>query len=459
MNISLPYNFTPRTYQVPLWRYMEDSAPGKRAVCVWHRRAGKDLTAMNITAPKMFERPGMYWHMLPTYKQGRSIVWNGCTRDGRKFLDHFPKELVEAENATEMRMTFKNGAIWQVVGTDNPNSLVGTNPFGVVFSEFSLHDPVAWDYIRPILAENGGWALFIYTARGKNHGFKLLEMAKKNEKWFHQVLKAGSGSGATKRPDGTPVISDEIIDDERRSGMSEEMIEQEFYCSFDAPMVGAYYASQMRDADKQHRIGKVPWEPKLLVDTAWDLGVDDSTSIWFIQRYGMEYRAIDYYENSGEGLTHYVKILKEKAYAYGKHFAPHDIEVREFSSGKSRVETGRMLGIRFTTVQRHDVEDGIEAVRNILSSFWMDENNCERGINGLREYRKEWDEEKKVFRGTPLHNWASHPADAFRTYAWGVKSRPRHVKPPQMRALDDFDYQRGEARPEYAGTGFRYGRE
>lgn len=460
--ISLPYNFTPRTYQVPLWKYMEGNEEGKRAVAVWHRRAGKDLTAMNITAPKMFERPGTYWHMLPTYKQGRNIVWNGATRDGRSFLSHFPDDLVDGKNATEMRVTFKNGAIWQVVGTDNVNSLVGTNPFGVVFSEYSLHDPAAWDYIRPILAENGGWALFIYTARGKNHGYKLLEMAKRNEKWFHQVLRAGNGPDRTKRPDGTPVISDAIIDDERKSGMSEEMIEQEFYCSFEAPMVGAYYATQMRLLDKQKRIGKVPWEPKLLVDTAWDLGVDDSTSIWFIQRYGMEHRAIDYYENSGEGLAHYVKILKEKNYAYGKHYAPHDIEVREFSSGKSRVETGRSLGIKFITVQRHEVEDGIEAVRNLLPSFWMDDTLCQRGIDGLREYRKEWDEDKKVFRGSPLHNWASHPADAFRTYAWGVRARAKHQKSPQRRALDNHDYLTGRDRddqPIEVGDRFRYGEE
>jgi hypothetical protein len=450
VTIELPYKWTPRTYQESVWRHMQGNQEGLRAVCVWHRRAGKDLTAMNLCACKAHERVGLYWHMLPTYKQGRAIVWNGVTRDGRKFLSHFPRELVASENQTEMRVTFKNGSIYQVVGTDNINLLVGTNPVGVVFSEYSLHDPGAWDYIRPILAENGGWALFIYTARGKNHGWHLLEMARKNRAWFSEVLVAGSGPTSTRRPDGSPVVTDEIIQAERDSNMPEEMIQQEFFCSFEAPMVGAYYSKQMSDMLAQDRICSVPWEPRLPVETAWDLGVDDATSIWFIQRYGMEFRAIDYYENSGEGLAHYAKVLKERPYAYGRHHAPHDIEVREFSSGRSRIEAGRSMGIKFTTVQRHEVEDGIEAVRNLLPSFWMDAGKCERAINGLREYRKEWDDDRKVFRATPLHNWASHPADAMRIFAWGYRSRPKHKKPPQERTEDGHDYLTGRDAPEEA---------
>lgn len=438
--IILPYQYEPRNYQIPAWQYMQGNQEGKRAVCVWHRRAGKDLFAINFIVPEMFKRIGTYWHMLPSYKQGRNIVWNGFTKEGKAFLSHFPDQIIQGKNATEMRITTKNGSIYQVVGTDNINSLVGTNPVGVVFSEYSLHDPAAWDYIRPILAENGGWALFIYTARGKNHGYHLLEMAKHNPKWFHQVLVAGNNG--TKRPDGTPVISDEVIEEERKANMPEAMIQQEFYCSFEAPMVGAYYATQMMWLDKQDppRIGNVPWESKLPVDTWWDLGIDDAMSIWFVQQYGHEIRLIDYYENSGEGLGHYAKVLKEKEYAYGRHIAPHDIEVRELATGKSRKEAAKSMGIRFTVGGRHAVEDGIEAVRNILSKCWFDRVKCERGIAGLREYRKEWDEDRKVFRGTPLHNWASHPADAFRMGAWGMKNRAKHAKSPQDKAEDKHDY-------------------
>lgn len=455
--ISLPYNWVPRGYQLPLWNYMEGPEPGKRAACLWHRRAGKDLISINICATKAFERVGTYWHMLPSYKQGRNIVWTGCTKDGRQFLDYFPKETIANRNNTEMRLTLVNNSIYQVVGTDNIDSLVGTNPVGVVFSEFSLHDPKAWDYVRPILAENDGWAIFIFTARGKNHAFHLMKMAERNKIWFSQTLTAGSGPRATKRPDGTPVISDAIIEEERNSLMPEEMIQQEFYCSFEAPMVGSYYGIQMTWLDKQRqhspeeiaadlkldvssRFTSVPWDPKLPVNTAWDIGIGDATSIWFTQEYGMEIRVIDFYENSGEGLQHYVKYLKDKPYVYDRHFAPHDIEVREFSSGKARIDTAKELGIKFTVVPLHSVEDGINAVRNILPMCWFDLTKAARGIQCLREYRKDWNEERKVFNNQPLHNWASHGADAFRIFAWGRKQKKKNKGLPQNKAVDEHNY-------------------
>ncbi len=443
--IILPFNWEPRDYQGPLYDHMMQDSERLRAVCVWHRRAGKDLTAINIIAPKSQERVGTYWHMLPTYKQGRAIVWNGKDRSGRGFLSYFPSEIIAASNATEMRLTLKNGSIYQVVGTDNVDSLVGTNPVGVVFSEYSLHDPKAWDYVRPILTENGGWAIFIYTARGKNHGWRMLEMARKNPKWYCQVLTVED----THKEDGNRIVTADDLAAERAEGMSEEMIQQEYFCSFEAPLVGAYYGPQMRLVETTGRICNVPWDPKLNVDTAWDIGVGDATSIWFIQRYGMEHRIIDYYENSGEGLVHYAKILKEKPYVYGRHFAPHDIEVREFTSGKSRIETARALGLRFHVVVMHEVEDGIEAVRNLLSSCWFDSQNCERGIAGLREYTKEYDDDKKVFRTIPLHNWASHPADAFRYYAMGARLHLRKNRLPQARAVDDYDYLKGVSAEEH----------
>jgi len=445
-DIVLPYKWTPRDYQLPAWRHFQGPSEGKRGVAVWHRRAGKDLFGINLVSTKIPERVGTYWHLLPTYKQGRAIVWNGHTRDGRPFLDHFHPDLVAGKNGTEMRITFYNGAHYQVVGTDDINSLVGTNPIGCIFSEYSLHDPGAWDFIRPILAENGGWALFIYTARGKNHGYTLLEMAKKNKRWFSEVLVAGDAG--TKRPDGTAVISDEVIQDEREAGMPEEMVQQEFFCSFESPFVGAYYGSQMLRAEKDLRITIVPYEPKLLVDTYWDLGVRDATAIWFVQVHGFENRIIDYYEASGEGLQHYVKVLRgnidggehRTQYAYGRHTGPHDIEVKELGTGKTRIETAKSLGLKFMVCRRHEVEDGIEAVRNVLATCWFDQEKCKRGIEALRQYRKEWDDKHKCFRNHPLHDWTSNGADAFRYFAMGRRDRPKHKEAPQKSALDDYDY-------------------
>lgn len=453
--ISLPFQYEPRTYQLPVWRYMEGIDEGKRAACEWHRRAGKDLFAINLISTKAFERVGTYWHMLPTYKQGRNIVWNGFTKEGRTFLSYLPDELIANKNSTEMRITFKNGSIYQVVGTDNVNSLVGTNPVGVVMSEYSLHDPAAWDYLRPILAENGGWALFIYTLRGKNHGYQIGQMAKGNPKWFYEKLVAGDAG--TKRPDGTPVISDEVIEEERKAGMPEELIQQEFFCSADAPLVGAYYSTQMQWLDKQlnkvagrdgtftsERFSSIPWDPNLPVDTAWDLGYDDSTTIWFSQTYNGEERFIDYYENSGESLAHYIKYLNSLPYTYGYHLAPHDIAVHEYTTGTTRIEAAARLGLKFRTVPKHLVEDGIEAVRGYLPRCWFDKEKCARGIAALREYRKDWNEEMKVFRSTPLHNWASHGADAFRIKAWGNKRRSKEKK--SNRVDDAYDYLKGKPR-------------
>lgn len=456
--IILPYNYEPRTYQFPGWEYMEGAREGKRGVLVWHRRAGKDLFAINLVATKSQERVGLYWHLLPTYKQGRAIVWNGATRDGRSFLSHFPGitpggdiasgGIVAAKNSTEMRITFNNGSQYQVVGTDDTNSLVGTNPIGCVFSEYSLHDPGAWDLIRPILLENGGWALFIYTARGRNHGYTLVEMAKRNPKWFCQILKAGDDG--TKKHDGTPVFSDAMIQEERDTGMAEEMIQQEYYCSFDAPFVGSYYGTQMLLAEKTGRImDRIPHEPSLPVETWWDIGINDSTTIWFVQKLGLEVRLIDYYECSGEGLGHYAKVLQGQvadghhraAYMYGKHLGPHDLNVREMTSAITRVKAAKALGIKFMVVKNHEVADGIEATRSLLSRCYFAMDRCQRGIEALRTYRKKWDEINKVFHDTPLHDWSSHGADAFRIGVMGSKAGSLMPKQRQQeQAQDEHNY-------------------
>jgi phage terminase large subunit len=449
LNIELPHNWSPRPGQVNLWKFFQGPEEGKRAAVVAHRRWGKDLTAINLIAPKLFQRVGTYWHLLPTYKQGRAIVWNGFTRDGRAFLDHFPKQLVENRLNNEMRLHFYHptkrgaeGSIYQVVGTDDVNSLVGTNPIGCVFSEYSLHNPAAWEYIRPILRENGGWALFIYTPRGHNHGYKLLRDAK-NAGWFTEVHKAGSGPEGSKRHDGSPVVPDEAIEQERLAGMPEEMIQQEFFCSFEASMVGAYYSKQMEAAEKEGRICQVGYEPKLPVHTAWDIGVKDSTSIVFFQTYGLEVRVIDYYETSGEGLPHYVRELKSKEYVYGTHYMPHDAKVREWTSGKSRVEVARGLGLKVRILpQIEEKQDAIEQVRNILPRCIFNGSKCERLIDALKTYRKEWDDERRVFKDSPLHDWSSNGADAFSYMCWSIPRRSKMDKDdlPQPTAVDDYSY-------------------
>jgi len=410
VSIRIPYDWVPRRYQLPAWQFFEDG--GKRACLVWHRRAGKDLFAINKIGASAVQRVGLYWHLFPTYQQGRKIAWNGKTKTGRAFLDHFPKTLVHSKNNTDMRLELKNGSIYQVVGTDDVDRLVGANPVGCVFSEYSLQDPRAWDYIRPILAENEGWACFIYTPRGHNHGYNLYNLAKKSDRWFCQALSVSE----------TRAIPMEAIDEERESGMPEEMIQQEFFVSFDAPMVGSYYGDLMKKCEEDGRIREMAVDPMIKVHTCWDLGMRDSTSIWFFQIHGTEVRWVDYYENDSEGLQHYVNMLNSKGYTYGEHFGPHDLEVRDLSTGRSRKEILYEMGLRMTVTPKLNIQDGIEAARVVIPISYFDPKRCVRGLECLRNYQKDYDEKLKIFKSGPLHDWTSHGADSFRYGSLNIRN-------------------------------------
>jgi phage terminase large subunit len=440
INIRIPHDWTPRPYQIPLLRYLQGG--GTRAVALWHRRAGKDSLALHWCTMAMVKRLGVYWHVLPTLKQGRKAVWENRTKDGKLFLDAFPEELIYNRRNDEMTITFKDpanpkkpGSFYQVIGSGDVDALMGANPVGIVFSEYSLGDPVAWELTRPMLAENGGWALFIYTARGHNHGFKLYEMAEKNPKWFCQRLTVDDT--AALMPPGFASISQEAIQEDREGGMTEAKIQSEYYCSFDAPVEGAFYGDLMMAALDEGRITGVPHDPALPVSTFWDIGIGDATAIWWAQTTrGGEIHLIDYYETNGVGLAHYVNELakrrEERGYTYGEHIAPHDMAAKEFGSGKSRIEMARGLGVTFRVAPKLPVDDGIQAVRAALPRCWFDEG-CGRGIDALRNYRREEVESKSdgvvtFYKPHPLHDWASHAADSFRYGMVGGRG-PRNREP------------------------------
>lgn len=418
MIVEIPNEWLPRRHQLPLWQFMEKG--GKRAVSVWHRRAGKDSTCLNWTAFAAHRRVGVYWHLLPTLNQGRRVVWDGRDREGRRFIDQaFPRPLRQSVNKQEMKIELKNGSLWQVVGSDNYNSLVGSNPIGVVFSEWSLADPAAWDFIRPILVENGGWAIFPYTPRGRNHGWDLYEMASTNAEWFCERLSI----------EDTGFIGQDVIESERQAGMSDELIEQEFYCSFDAPNQGSIYGSIMRELRDENRITHVPWKPELPVFTWWDIGRRDPTAIWFVQQHGETLRVIDYYENAFQDAAHYVKVVREKPYTYGEsskdpgHILPHDAGQTEWGSGKTRIETLANLGLKIKIGPKIGLEDGINAVRLVLRRCVFDAEKCRRGLQCLEGYQREWNEAMRVYSSQPLHNWASHGSDAFRYGAVAIRDK------------------------------------
>jgi hypothetical protein len=447
-------DWSPRPYQQPLWDYM--SAGGRRACVIWHRRSGKDDVALNWAMQASIECVAEYWHMLPEAAQGRKAIWDAVNpHTGRKRIDQaFPVEFREKTREQDMVIQFKNGSLWRVVGSDNYESLLGSTPKGVVFSEWALADPNAWAFLRPILMENNGWAMFITTPRGANHARQTLELAKSDPTWFHQVLSA----------DETHVFTAEQLAKELREyqhDLGEEegraLFEQEYNCSFEAALIGSYYGAYLNRAAKSGRIGAVPIDRAVLVHTAWDLGVADSTAIWFIQCVGKERRLVDYYEASGVGLDEYVRVLEEKQkehrWIYGLHHFPHDIEVRELGNkGLSRSDTLAGLGIKAKVVPLHNVNDGINAVRRLLDAAWIDEKRCERGLNALRNYRREWSDKLKMFSDAPRHDWASHGADALRSFASGY--RDAKEKPPaDMPKLPSFAVGRQSVGTGWMGRG------
>lgn len=416
-DIVLPNKWLARPHQQSLFRYMFDggSMQRKRALQVWHRRAGKDSCSLQLGAIASQQRVGTIWHMLPTQKQGRKVIWDGIDKAGRRMIDQaFPKDMRLSENNSEMQIRMKNGSIWQVVGSDNYDSLVGANPVGVIFSEYSVANPAAWDFIRPILAENGGWAIFIYTPRGKNHGHRLYQMACKNDNWFSSILNVEQ----TFDREGTPLIGPDIIQQERDEGMSEEKVLQEYYCSFDAGMEGAYYTIVLNEAMEQGRIGKYPHDPSKQVYTFWDIGIRDNASIIFAQE-GLDGHPviIDHLTDRNKSIEHWIRDVRSLPYNYAEHWGPHDLEQREQSTGKTRKEFAEGLNFNFEIVPNIPVTDGIDATRAMLKVVKIDETKCHQLIDSLFAYRREFDEKANIFRDKPVHDWSSHSADSKRYLA------------------------------------------
>lgn len=372
---------------------------------IWPRRAGKDIVAWNFCIRKCIEKPCTIFYLFPTYSQARKVIWQSITNEGKRFLDFVPPELLLGTNEQLMQVKFTNGSILQLVGSDNYDALVGTNPYVCVFSEYALQDPRAFQFLRPILVANDGIAIFISTPRGKNHLYELYNVAQNNPHWFVERLTVND----------TKHISLFEIEKEKAEGLvSDDLIQQEYYCSFDFGIEGAIYGKYIDKLRLDNRITDVPYEPTSLVHTAWDLGMRDDTCVIFFQICGMTVRIIDAYSNNGKPLEHYAQLLQEKDYVYGKHFAPHDIKVRELGTGLSRLEKARQLGIKFTVAHNLPVVDGIEAVRSALAKIWFDQNKCADLIKSLEHYRREYDHKKQVYKSTPLHDFSSHYSDAMR---------------------------------------------
>jgi hypothetical protein len=418
---------------MPAWAALEKGF--KRVALSWHRRAGKDDVCLHWTASASMERIGPYWHMLPMANQARKAIWDAVNpRTGRRRIDDaFPPEIRETTRDNDMFIRFRNGSTWQVVGSDNYNSLVGSPPVGIVFSEYALADPAAWSLLRPILVENGGWALFISTTRGRNHFHKLVEFAKRDPEWYGETLTI----------ENTGAIPLEAVERERREIAAERgeqeadaIIAQEYYCDADASIPGAYYGTHMS-------IGLFPWLPDEQVGTAWDLGHGDNTVCWLYQQpKSGRVRIIDMISGAGLGIDYYAKKLRERPYIYADHIWPHDGghgNIRDVA-GETLKTTAEKLGIRPLRVLDNDmsVEHGISSVRQLFpllefntEPLPFDEetpqqaiDRMERGLSALKMYRREWNEKMQTFNDKPLHDWSSDFADGLRYLARGRKPFP-----------------------------------
>lgn len=415
---------------------------GKRASLAWHRRAGKDDLCLHFAAIAAHERIGNIWHMLPEAAQARKAIWAAVNpRTGKRRIDEaFPVALRASVNDQEMMIRFKNGSTWQLCGSDNYDSLIGSSPMGIVFSEYAVANPAAWAYLRPILLENEGWALFISTPRGKNHFHLLHEKTAKSEGWFRESLTN----------DETHVFTPEQLQselrelqDEHGDSYGESMWKQEYFVSFDAAIPGSIFGEWLDRAQKQGRIMEVSVQPAFPVNTAWDLGREDATAIWWFQIIHGEIHILDYHQSNLKDIPFYTDLLRTKAkegkFEYGTHWLPHDARARTLAAGGKSIQQqmiDKKVG-RIVIAKRLDHNDGIQAARATFKHCWFDAVKCEHGLEVLRHYHYEWDPEEKIFSSMPAHDWASHGSSAFRTLSlsWKVPKEGSPEAPIMDRML------------------------
>ena len=414
MDIEIPY--APRPQQFNL-----HADPSRFKICVSHRRWGKSVYAITELLRKALEiqterSDGRFMYLAPYYRQAKQVAWD--------YLCYYTRDIPGTKiNQSELRVDLINGSRIRLAGAgDDPDALRGIFLDGIVLDEYADMSPRVWSEVcRPALVDRKGWAIFIGTPKGKNHFWQLYENVENQEDWARYLFKASE----------TGVVDPEELEAARKE-MGEDEYQQEFECSWSAAIKGSYYGSIIEEAESDGRVSKVEVDPALPVHVAWDLGISDSCSLWFFQVTMGEVRFVDFYEHSGVGLEHYVKVMDQKGYWYGDDWLPHDAKVRELGTGRTRAETLVNMGRRPRIVTNHKVEDGINAARLLLHHCWFDELNCEQGINSLRSYQREWDDVKRVFRKTPLHNWASHAADSFRYASMAYRNIQPEKKVPGL---------------------------
>lgn len=436
MDIHIPYNFKYRDYQKLLREYIKSG--WKRASCRWHRRAWKDQTCFNILVEEAIKNKWWYAYIFPTYAQGKKVIWDSVDKSWKKFRDFIPQELLQWENWTELKISLVNWSFIQILWSDNIDSLRWTAYRWVVFSEYAFHNPIVWEVIRPVLAENWWFAIFNSTPNWKNHFYELDENFKTNPDYFHQVLTI----------DDTWVISNELIQEERGSWMTEQMIQQEYYCSFEVWAIWSYYIDQINQAKEQWRIISLPVNNDVPIDLYFDLWVNDSFTISFKQNEWMFYNFINYYEDNWKTLDHYFYYIDDYLQRNWLKLwfihLPHDSNQKWQSylvSWKTIIEKFQEKywyhKIKFIP-NKLSVNDWITEARKIFPNCRFDKDKCKQFIFALENYKKDYDDIKKVFRNQPRHDWSSHWADNFRYFA--ISDNSLIIKPKPQAYIPNYPW-------------------
>lgn len=417
--VTIPYK--PRPLQTILHNELK-----RFNVLVMHRRFGKTVFAINEIIRKAMQCPlkrPQYAYLAPEKDQARKISWAYV----KEFVEPIPGTKI---NEAELKVTLPNGAIIYLLGADNPDRLRGMYFDGIVIDEVAQMPSVVWtEVIRPALSDRKGWAIFIGTPKGHNFFYDIYNMAAANDEWYTKVYKSSE----------TGIIDPKELNSIKKES-APEAFEQEYECSFSAAIRGTYYGKHLDDAMEDNRITRVPWDSNFPVFTSWDLGISDKTCIWFAQLVGAEVRIIDYAEGDGESLNYYANVVKQKPYTYQEHILPHDAKQRSISTGLTRIQQLTNLGLKCKVARKLSIQEGISAVRSILPKCVFDAQKCAEGLKALKNYRAEYNDKMDVFKQQPIHDWASHAADAFRYLALGIGKAPTSFNQTMndITSIDDF---------------------
>ena len=412
MYLKVP-NINPYSHQQRMFKAVHE---GKHVVSIVHRRAGKDICCLQLWLLRALQRVGTHVYLFPMYSQARSVLWEGMDYDGKPFISAIPPCLIARKNEARMSIDLINGSRLILAGSNNTDSLMGTNPVTIIYSEFALHHPMARQYLNPILIQNNGIEIINSTPRGRNHLFELWSAVRENPKYHIEHLSVEQ----TFKHDGTRIITDDMLQEARDMGMSEEIMRQEMFCDFDVGNLGAYFTKEMQDMERENRILALVVNPNLPLHSVFDLGSSDATAVWLFQIEGNFINLVHMIQDSGKPLKHYLDLAQSFCVStrchWGTHWMPHDVkqEHQGWSTTESRLTQGRRAGWFFQVTPKVSFQDGIECMRYVFPKLRIDKNNCQLGLRALREYCRVYDEDKACFSAKAQHDWTSHIADALR---------------------------------------------